>query len=489
MVTGTSGADTIHVNLQVEEDHTGTLAVTIGNGSPMAFDAAKVRRLFVGSLGGDDQVLVTGKQAIEPSLPSHPTFIATTILAGDGKDSVSWDVLVTGAFDDTQGPTVFLQGGAGNDILSVNSEDGPSRATLNGGADDDSINTQGDLLATLYGEAGNDIFFAGSVGASGSQALLIFGGDGADRFALDDISDRATISGGAGADTIELTLGGAPAQRVIALDGQVHGGTTLLAQTDVENVTGQSPGDIQIIGNASNNRIDLAFEGGVVSVLSGLGNDTVKLVGGTSSQISVDSGAGNDSIVIDAFGTASLVGGAGNDLITSSNRNSATSVILRGGIGNDTLIAGGGTGASLYGEAGNDVLKGGQEADFFSGGGDVDVVDYSARTAALIIGIGTFADDGEVGEMDNVYQDVERVYGGSGNDSIKGSLADNALFGNGGNDTLTGGGGVDALFAGTGNDTIFARDGLKDFVDGGAGIDTASTDTIDDVVHVETVTH
>jgi Ca2+-binding RTX toxin-like protein len=48
---------------------------------------------------------------------------------------------------------------------------------------------------------------------------------------------------------------------------------------------------------------------------------------------------------------------------------------------------------------------------------------------------------------------------------------------------------VDAFFGGAGNDQIHSKNGNKDYVDGGAGNDSAVTDSIDTVVNVETVTH
>jgi subtilisin-like proprotein convertase family protein len=59
--------------------------------------------------------------------------------------------------------------------------------------------------------------------------------------------------------------------------------------------------------------------------------------------------------------------------------------------------------------------------------------------------------------------DIQRVYGGDGNDMIRGDAQDNVLTGGRGNDQIFGGAGNDVLSGGQGNDAL----------DGGAGIDIA----------------
>src|SRR5438876_7214364 len=81
--------------------------------------------------------------------------------------------------------------------------------------------------------------------------------------------------------------------------------------------------------------------------------------------------------------------GSGNDRVVGSDANN----VIHGGGGNDTLFGGGGN-DSLYGDAGNDLLDGGAGADLFRGGQGVDTADYSRRSGALHLGIGTRPDDG-----------------------------------------------------------------------------------------------
>lgn len=100
----------------------------------------------------------------------------------------------------------------------------------------------------------------------------------------------------------------------------------------------------------------------------------------------------------------------------------------------------------------------------------VDKVDYSGRTANLVITLNGLAGDGEAGENDNIHTDVEHVIGGSGNDDITGSASNNSLVGNDGNDTLRGLTGDDTLQGNAGEDVLQGGQGA-DIVDGGTGID------------------
>ena len=80
----------------------------------------------------------------------------------------------------------------------------------------------------------------------------------------------------------------------------------------------------------------------------------------------------------------------------------------------------------------------------FSGGSGSDEVRYIGRgNVPISITLDETANDGEVGEGDNIGGDVEILTGSSGNDVLVANEFDNVLNGGIGNDQLTGGGGVD----------------------------------------------
>ena len=161
--------------------------------------------------------------------------------------------------------------------------------------------------------------------------------------------------------------------------------------------------------------------------------------------------------------------GDGNDFLQSEP---ATSTSADGGSGNDTLISGAGTG-TLTGGDGDDSLNGRLGADSMSGGSGTDTVRYANHTAAVVVTLDDVANDGVVGESDNVRSDVENVFGGSGGDLITGDADANDLNGASGNDTLNGMAGADELVGAIGNDTLNGGD-QPDLLDGGAGADKAN---------------
>ena len=74
--------------------------------------------------------------------------------------------------------------------------------------------------------------------------------------------------------------------------------------------------------------------------------------------------------------------------------------------------------------------------------------------------------------------DVENLIGGSRNDKLTGNALAN---------TITGGKGADSMNGGAGNDTFFARDLVKDTVNGSTGTDRAQVDTIDVKLSIESM--
>ena len=240
------------------------------------------------------------------------------------------------------------------------------------------------------------------------------------------------------------------------------------------------------------------WEGGVLSVYGTTGDDHIEAYQTNTHLVLSDNGATSHHKLA-TLKRIVVWGRDGADTIILSNKSVTIPARLEGGRGPDTLSAGkgndtitaGGADDYLFGGDGNDLLDGNSEADDFLGGNGRDTASYLSRTAAVSVGLGTFPDDGEVGEGDNVRADIEVVWGGSGNDAIT-TTSGRAVrfFGFAGNDTLTGSLGGDLLDGGSGNDslegnggadTLLANDGVADTVNGGSGTDIAESDALDTV--------
>jgi Ca2+-binding RTX toxin-like protein len=145
--------------------------------------------------------------------------------------------------------------------------------------------------------------------------------------------------------------------------------------------------------------------------------------------------------------------------------------IIRGGDGDDVAFGGpradvligddleaeGGPGVAQT--AGNDTLFGGPGNDTISGLGGNDTISGGPGNDTL---------NGDRGR--------DTLNGEAGNDTLNGGTGNDTLNGGTGNDTATGGAGNDTLNGNQGPDTLNAVDGSRDFVDGGAAIDTCNVD-------------
>jgi Ca2+-binding RTX toxin-like protein len=79
------------------------------------------------------------------------------------------------------------------------------------------------------------------------------------------------------------------------------------------------------------------------------------------------------------------------------------------------------------------------------------------------------------------------LLGRGGNDTIRGRRGNDVIRGGTGNDRLYGGPGRDYILGEPGNDRLYARDGVRDTLNGGPGFDEAWVDSLDVVRNVERV--
>jgi Tol biopolymer transport system component len=134
--------------------------------------------------------------------------------------------------------------------------------------------------------------------------------------------------------------------------------------------------------------------------------------------------------------------------------------LICGTVGRDKIFAGDGE-DHVNGGLSHDTLYGQGYRDWLSGGGGVDYV------------YGGWGDDRIHGD-----EGGDVLYGGAGSDRIHGDL---------GFDFIDGGSGPDYVYAGYGNDVIAARDGSRDHIYCGDGVDTVNADLSDAVTDCEHV--
>ena len=482
LLDGGSGADSLVAGnfaaLLMGGDGNDTIT---GSGSFDTIDGGNGNNSILGGAGGD--VILAGFN--NDSLSGEAGF--DTIDGGNGNNFISGgldsDLLTGGSGNDT------IQGDEGNDTINGGgggtTVSGSLANVLSGGDGDDSI-TAGFGADSIDGGSGNDRIDAGDGNNSvhgGSGNDIIFAGFGAD-----------TIDGGDGDDQIR-DLGGS----AIIIGGA--GNDNIVASAGNDSIDGQNGNDRIDAGDGNN------------TLTGGLGNDRIFAGSGADSILGED---GNDSIVADG-GADILLGGIGNDTLDGGDGSDT----LDGGAGNDRILAGGS----------NDIIIASIGDDLIDGGDGFDVLDYSQLgvTASVVVtlSLGFFRaakrDGGVLTGSDFLSNSVERFIGTQNADKFLGWDQDETFTGGAGNDTIDGGGGFDtarydvvgvgsvvanlltgivhdglggidrlsrasatnnfieSIVTGDADDTIigdsdgnFLRGrGGADFLDGGAGLDTA----------------
>ncbi len=381
----------------------------------------------------------------------------------------------------------FLEGDDGhNSLVGQNGNDtlvaGGGRDTLYGGEGDDLLVLGGDAEALIVPVTGWD-------GESGSPGIGVAVPDDAVRF-----TDLAF--GGNGTDTLDLSRTGGATHSVYAPPNQ--------------NINNFLLGVEVIVAGAAADVINLTFHDGVTRAAYAA---NVTIEGGAGADV-IFSGSGHDLIVGGSRAGATageagdtLYGGGGADTIYGDDMADLTyggNDLLYGGSGNDTVFGGagddtlyGGDGVdSLFGGAGNDFLYDYSGGHMYGGQGDDLLVMMSTSGGAFDVnGGGDEAGDGDdrvfVGgnygvvtstlglgndlfisnNVDSGSGQVDRVFGGAGDDVISSWFGSDTLYGGDGNDALWGGAGTDTIYGGPGTDYLYGGQGSGDVLVGGGGVD------------------
>ncbi len=306
---------------------------------------------------------------------------------------------------------------------------------VDGRGGDDQVDMRTNRRSRIEGGTGSDLL----KGSSANDEIIgdpLYGSPGPDGADFIDGRGGADFMAGGGATNDTVSYASRSTAVNVSLDdgandGGFGEGDNVYA--DVEVVRATNAGDTLTGNNSANTLVGLG------------GFDDVSGLGGPDT---LDGGDTSDHLE-GGFGTDTLLGGGGGDM-------------MLGGFDADYLDGG----------TEDDDLFGGFGADDMYGGGGTDDVDYEGVTAALAV---TAADDapndGMAGEGDNVHSDIERIFGGEGNDRLEIGFNGGEAWGRGGNDVLLGHNPDDRLEGENGNDTLDGRWGA-DVMNGGAGTDT-----------------
>jgi Ca2+-binding RTX toxin-like protein len=359
---------------------------------------------------------------------------ADTVLLGAGNDRVKWDAgdgsdRIRG---DTGADTVTVNGTSGSDAIDVAPTATPAHVGVSGGPD-----LVGAESLVVNGLAGDDTLSGGALagliqltlnGGAGSDTLN--GGNGND--VLNGGTENDTVDGNQGADTAPL---GAGTDTFVWDPGD--GSDVVEGQADADTLRFNGSAAAEVFAALANGgRLLFTRNVGAISMdADDLETLTLNALGGADTATINDLSATDVGIVNLDLGVAAVGDGAADAVIV----NSTTGVDLMsiaGAAGSVTLTRPSLTVAVTNTEPANDTLTVNASA-----GADLMSASGLASTSVLLT-----------------------LNGGADGDILVGSLGNDTINGDAGDDLIRGGDGNDTLDGGADTDTI----------DGGAGIDTAT---------------
>ena len=416
-----------------------------------SFGTEPPRVTAVTGAAGVQRIVVTGNRANLSEL----TFTSWT----PGEDIII--INGTAGSDDLTGSSQSdtMNGGAGNDFYFVVGGGDMVIENVDEGTDKAIVTTHFSLpanvenlallgIATLQGY-GNDL--VNTITGNTSSNLLdgragadIMAGDfGNDVYFVDDPGDTVTEIAAAGNDTVFSTA---------------H----FALSANVENLILQGGADLQgfgndlvntLYGNTGNNLLDGA--GAADTMVGGFGNDTY-FADNTGDAAFENSGEGNDAVFASAhYGLSANV----------------EILVLQGSA--DLQGYGNNQANTLFGNTGNNLLNGAGDADLMVGGmgNDTYFADNTGDAAFENPGEGydavfASAHYGLAADVETLVLQGAADLQGYGNNQV------NTLFGNTGNNLINGAGAGDTMLGGMGNDTYFVDNGGDVVVEnGGEGAD------------------
>ena len=307
------------------------------------------------------------------------------LLAGNaGNDTIN----LLSSFNANQ---ASIYGGAGNDLISA-SEYSAVDTTMQGGGGNDTIglNSADIDRGNLGLNAGNDLLSSNTTAIFNSAVVAL--GAGADTLTAAYVSAvGSTITGGGGADTINIDDGG-------LVGGQVNGdqlGDNTFFGADLITISAKALDSATTInGGYGNDTISASFTAAnkgtfATGFINGnVGNDDLDIIG---------IGSGGAAIA----GSAFVGGGAGADTITVSVESGGQSWgTLMGGGGNDTIVYSAAAVSNAFASAGT-------TGGFIQGGEGADSISFNGNTTGAVSQLlYTDATESNVSNIDTVSSTV-----------------------------------------------------------------------------------
>ncbi len=392
IVEGQDGFDTLEFNgfgagESIGISANGVRATLVRDLGAITMDVNSVERIEVAPLGGADTITVndlTGTGVTQVAID----LAAAGKSRGDGQaDQVL--VNATAGNDvitiDRKGSTVTV-GGLAETVTIAHAESALDRLTVSAGAGNDVIDAShlpNDLIGlALNGDAGNDNI----LGSRGDDTVI--GGVGADVAALGAGDDAFIWNQGDGSDTVDgehgfdtLVFNGFGANEITSISAN-DGQATLVR--DLGAITMQLDGveriELSPLGGADKTTVNDLTGTGVKEVAIDLAAPGTTVGDGQPDAVNINGTGGDDDVTVtesnslltvsglpaevtvahgETADVLSIDGGAGNDTIDASAGPAGTmAVILKGGDGDDVLLGGGGNDqfAFTFGESGDDVI-------------------------------------------------------------------------------------------------------------------------------------
>jgi predicted lipoprotein with Yx(FWY)xxD motif len=351
-IVGTAAADQIALRLASGDPD--ALQVDVGdNGSAnFTFDRNRITKIEVDGAAGDDTIRIDESNGV------FTDSIPTTIDGGPGNDTIAG-----GSGAET------LIGGDGNDVIDGNK--GADSAFM-GAGDDTFVWDPGDGSDVVEGQDGSDTMrFNGA--AAAEQFTLSANGS---RLKLFRDVGNVTMDT-AGVERVDLNaLGGADLVTVDSLSGTDVGSVNVDLAGSLGGTTGDGSVDKVVVnGTSGNDAIGIGGDSSGVTVSGLRAQDAIKHqeptdrlsvsgVAGADSidasalsanaiALTLDGGAGNDTIAGDQ-GVETSIGGDGNDVIDGNKGNDTAQL----GSGDDLFIWDPGDGSDVVeGQQGNDTMR------------------------------------------------------------------------------------------------------------------------------------